>query len=268
MAAAGSARARKAAAQARRRNGRARRRNTSGARREHFRNLHPPSHRHQPADAAIALFGVIAYRALAVSDLPQVDYPTITRQRQPAWRQSRDHGFRRGHAPGAPVHHHRRPGFHGLHQQPGLHQHHPAIRSRAAISMAPPSTSKPPSPKPCRCCRPACPRRLPSARSTPAISPSSASSSPRPPCAFSDLDEYAETMIAQRISMVDGVAQVQVFGSTKYAVRVQVDPNELASRGRSASTKSMPPSRTGTSTSPPARSTAPRPPTTCRPTAS
>ena len=43
--------------------------------------------------------------------------------------------------------------------------------------------------------------------------------------------EYAETTVAQRISMVDGVAQVQVFGSTKYAVRVQVDPNVLAARG-------------------------------------
>ena len=48
---------------------------------------------------------------------------------------------------------------------------------------------------------------------------------------LSDLDEYAETMVAQRISMVDGVAQVQVFGSAKYAVRVQVDPNKLAARG-------------------------------------
>ena len=51
-----------------------------------------------------------------------------------------------------------------------------------------------------------------------------------PTMRLSDLDEYAETMMAQRISMVDGVAQVQVFGSAKYAVRVQVDPNELASR--------------------------------------
>ncbi len=58
-----------------------------------------------------------------------------------------------------------------------------------------------------------------------------------PTMRLSDLDEYAETMIAQRISMVEGVAQVQVFGSAKYAVRVQVDPNELAARG-SASTKS------------------------------
>ncbi len=44
------------------------------------------------------------------------------------------------------------------------------------------------------------------------------------------LDEYAETLIARRISMVSGVAQVQVFGAQKYAVRVQADPNRLASR--------------------------------------
>jgi HAE1 family hydrophobic/amphiphilic exporter-1 len=48
---------------------------------------------------------------------------------------------------------------------------------------------------------------------------------------LSRVDEYAETLIAQRISMVSGVAQVQVFGSQKYAVRVQLDPNALASRG-------------------------------------
>src|SRR5947209_6749707 len=51
-----------------------------------------------------------------------------------------------------------------------------------------------------------------------------------PTMRLSDLDEYAETMVAQRISMVSGVAQVQVFGAAKYAVRVQVDPNILASR--------------------------------------
>jgi HAE1 family hydrophobic/amphiphilic exporter-1 len=44
------------------------------------------------------------------------------------------------------------------------------------------------------------------------------------------VDEYAETMLAQRISMVSGVAQVQVFGAQKYAVRVQVDPQSLATR--------------------------------------
>ncbi len=45
------------------------------------------------------------------------------------------------------------------------------------------------------------------------------------------VDEYAETYMAQRISTVSGVAQVQVFGSQKYAVRVQVNPNVLTSLG-------------------------------------
>ena len=48
---------------------------------------------------------------------------------------------------------------------------------------------------------------------------------------LSALDEYAETFLAQRLSTVDGVAQVQVFGSAKYAVRIQVDPRALAARG-------------------------------------
>jgi len=48
---------------------------------------------------------------------------------------------------------------------------------------------------------------------------------------LSQLDEYAETFLAQRLSTVSGVAQVQVFGSAKYAVRIQVDPKALAARG-------------------------------------
>ena len=48
---------------------------------------------------------------------------------------------------------------------------------------------------------------------------------------MSTLNEYGDTLMAQRISMVDGVAQVMVFGAQKYAVRVQVDPWEMASRG-------------------------------------
>jgi len=44
------------------------------------------------------------------------------------------------------------------------------------------------------------------------------------------VNEYAETLMAQRISMVSGVAQVQVFGAQAYAVRVQVDPRALAAR--------------------------------------
>ena len=44
---------------------------------------------------------------------------------------------------------------------------------------------------------------------------------------MSVLDDYAETMIAPRISMVSGVSQVQVQGAAKYAVRVQLDPEKL-----------------------------------------
>jgi HAE1 family hydrophobic/amphiphilic exporter-1 len=51
-----------------------------------------------------------------------------------------------------------------------------------------------------------------------------------PTMKLSDVDEAAETTLAQRISMVSGVAQVQVYGSQKYAVRVQLDPRELATR--------------------------------------
>jgi len=43
------------------------------------------------------------------------------------------------------------------------------------------------------------------------------------------LDEYAETRLAQRISTISGVAQVQVLGQQKYAVHVQMDPHEMAS---------------------------------------
>jgi HAE1 family hydrophobic/amphiphilic exporter-1 len=47
---------------------------------------------------------------------------------------------------------------------------------------------------------------------------------------LSKVDEFAEQVIAQRISMVNGVAQVSVFGSQKYAVRIQADPKALSSR--------------------------------------
>ncbi|HET7005188.1 MAG TPA: efflux RND transporter permease subunit [Candidatus Binatia bacterium] len=47
---------------------------------------------------------------------------------------------------------------------------------------------------------------------------------------LSAVNEYAETILAQRISMVNGVAQVDVIGSQKFAIRVQLDPNQLAVR--------------------------------------
>jgi HAE1 family hydrophobic/amphiphilic exporter-1 len=51
-----------------------------------------------------------------------------------------------------------------------------------------------------------------------------------PTLPLSAIDEYAQNILAQRISMVTGVAQVDVFGTQKYAVRIQVDPTQLAYR--------------------------------------
>ncbi len=51
-----------------------------------------------------------------------------------------------------------------------------------------------------------------------------------PTLELSKLDEYGETLMAQRISMVSGVAQVMVYGSQKYAVRIRLNPNTLANK--------------------------------------
>ena len=82
-------------------------------------------------------------------------------------------------------------------------------------------------------------RRLPSNMSSP---PSARKSNPADSPIYylaltsdtvplSSVNEYAETYLAQRISTINGVAQVNVFGQQKYAVRVQLDPNALAARG-------------------------------------
>ncbi|MFZ0035135.1 MAG: efflux RND transporter permease subunit [Sedimentisphaerales bacterium] len=52
-----------------------------------------------------------------------------------------------------------------------------------------------------------------------------------PTLPLSSLDEYGQTLMAQRISMVSGVAQVQVYGSQKYAVRIQFDPMIMSNQG-------------------------------------
>ncbi|MFA6032423.1 MAG: efflux RND transporter permease subunit, partial [Myxococcota bacterium] len=52
-----------------------------------------------------------------------------------------------------------------------------------------------------------------------------------PTLPLSALDEYGQILLAQNISMIQGVAQVEVHGSQKYAVRIQLDPRKLASKG-------------------------------------
>ncbi len=56
-----------------------------------------------------------------------------------------------------------------------------------------------------------------------------AMSSPTLPLSL--VHEYAETQLAQRLSTIPGVAQVQIYGSQKFAVRVQADPDQMAARG-------------------------------------
>src|SRR5215813_5501420 len=51
-----------------------------------------------------------------------------------------------------------------------------------------------------------------------------------PTLALQQVDEYAENLMAQRISQLAGVAQVNVFGAQKWAVRAQLDPRILAAR--------------------------------------
>ncbi|BAF87575.1 putative RND efflux transporter precursor [Azorhizobium caulinodans ORS 571] len=52
---------------------------------------------------------------------------------------------------------------------------------------------------------------------------------------LSAVNEYADTVIGQQISQLPGVAQVQIYGTQKYAVRIRVDPAAAAARGISAS---------------------------------
>ncbi|MEG4319237.1 MULTISPECIES: efflux RND transporter permease subunit [unclassified Microcoleus] len=51
-----------------------------------------------------------------------------------------------------------------------------------------------------------------------------------PTLPLSEVDSYAQTYLAQKLSTINGVAQVQIYGSQKYAARIQLDPQQLATR--------------------------------------
>jgi hydrophobic/amphiphilic exporter-1 (mainly G- bacteria), HAE1 family len=179
---------------------------------------------------AIALFGVIAYRALPVSDLPQVDYPTIQVQvslpgaspstmasavATPLERQFTTIAGLDSMISSSSM------GSSNITLQFNLSRDidGAAVDVETAIAAA----------------MPLLPAGLPTPPSfkkyNPGDQPIIFMALTSPTMRLSDLDEYAETMIATRISMVPGVAQVQVWGAAKYAVRVQVDPNKLFTRG-------------------------------------
>jgi HAE1 family hydrophobic/amphiphilic exporter-1 len=179
--------------------------------------------------AAIALFGLVAYRSLPVSDLPNVDFPTllVTATLPGASPETM------GASVATPLEN-QFSNIAGLESMTSVNSlgstqvtlefdlnrslDGAAVDVQGAISQAA--------------------RLLPQGMPTPPtftkVNPADQpilylviTSSTMPPWT---LDEYAETRIAQRISTVNGVAQVQVLGGQKYAMHAQIDPHALAAR--------------------------------------
>ena len=178
---------------------------------------------------AVMIFGVFAYRILPVNDLPNIDFPTIQVRSSlpgaspetmasavatPLERQfstiSGLDSMTSTNGQGASV----------ITLQFTLDRSIDAAAQdvQAAISKAARQL----------------PQDMPSPPSYQKVNPADqpviylALSSPTLP--LSDVNEYADTIISPRISMIKGVAQVQVYGSQKYAVRVQIDPKAVANR--------------------------------------
>src|SRR5438874_1254691 len=177
--------------------------------------------------AAIALFGTVAYRALPVSDLPNVDFPTllVTATLPGASPETM------GASVATPLEN-QFSTIAGLDSMTSVNSlgstqitlefelnrglDGAAVDTQAAITQAS--------------------RLLPQGMPTPPtftkVNPADqpilylAITSKTLP--LWTLDEFAETRLAQRISMVTGVAQVQVLGAQKYAVHVQMVPHSLA----------------------------------------
>ena len=178
---------------------------------------------------AILVFGIFAYRLLPVSDLPNVDFPTIqvgaslpgaspetmaSAVATPLEKQFSTIAGIDSMTSSSAL------GSTSITIQFNLSRSLDAAAQdvQAAIaktgSQLPPEMPSPPSYQ----------------KVNPADSPILYLALHSPTMRLSDVDETAQTTIAQRISMVSGVAQVQVFGTQKYAVRAQLDPRAMASR--------------------------------------
>ncbi|MBV9607917.1 MAG: efflux RND transporter permease subunit, partial [Acidobacteria bacterium] len=178
---------------------------------------------------AILIFGVFAYRLLPVSDLPNVDFPTIlvsaslpgaapdTMASSVATPLEKQFSTIAGIDSMTSVN---SLGQTAITIQFNLSRNldGAALDVQSAISAAggqlPPGMPTPPTFQ----------------KVNPADQPIIYLALSSPTLRLSDVDEAAETTMAQRISMVNGVAQVLVFGSQKFAVRAQLDPRALASR--------------------------------------
>ena len=180
--------------------------------------------------AAFLIFGVIAYRALPVSELPSVDFPTISVSASlpgaspetmaaavatPLEGQfSTIAGLDSMSSTSAQ-------GSTSITLQFALDRDIDAAAQDVQTAIATALRQLPadmPSPPSFR-------------KSNPADSPIFFIAMSSPTLPLSVVNEYAETMLAQRLSTITGVAQVRIFGSQKFAVRVQADPDGLAARG-------------------------------------
>ncbi|MBZ5580222.1 MAG: efflux RND transporter permease subunit [Acidobacteriia bacterium] len=178
---------------------------------------------------AIAMFGVIAYRGLAVSDVPQIDFPTIQVQAglpgaSPATMASSvatvlERQFTTIAGVNSMISSSTM-GATSITLQFDLSRDidGAAVDVETAIATAtpllPPGMPTPPTFR----------KQNPGDQHIITLAVAS------PTMRLSDLDDYAENVIVPRISTIPGVAQVQIFGAAKYAVRVQVDPSKLAAR--------------------------------------
>src|SRR5881409_2371368 len=179
---------------------------------------------------AIALFGAIAYRFLGVSDLPNVDFPTIMVSASlpganpDTMASAVATPLERQFSTIAGIDSMTSTSALGLTQITVVFTLDRNIDAAAqdiqaalaaAAPLLPPGMPTPPSYK----------------KVNPADQPVLYLSLSSPTLPLYTVDEYAQTNLAQRISTISGVAQVQVFGSQKYAVRVQLDPRAMATLG-------------------------------------
>ncbi|MPY72652.1 MAG: acriflavine resistance protein B [Alphaproteobacteria bacterium] len=179
---------------------------------------------------ALVIFGIVAYRVLPVAELPNVDYPIIevTATLPGASAETMASSV----ATVLEGQFSRIPGVSAMSSVSGEGQSRITLefeldRSIDAAALDVQSAIS------------AAMRRLPDDMKTP---PSFRKINPAdfaifylglwsPTLPVSTVDEYAETLIAQRLSTISGVAQVSVWGQQKYAIRVRVDPDALATRG-------------------------------------
>ncbi|MBS0591006.1 MAG: efflux RND transporter permease subunit [Proteobacteria bacterium] len=178
----------------------------------------------------ILVFGAAAYRLLPVSDLPNVDFPTI--QVQASLPGAAPETMASAVATVLEKQFSAIPAIDSMTSISGIGQSQitlqfaldrnidaAALDVQSAIAAAakqlPPNMATPPTLR----------------KVNPADSPVLYVGMTSNTLPLSKVDEYAETLLAQRLSMVDGVALVNVYGSQKYAVRIDLDPGAMAARG-------------------------------------